>query len=97
VSKEEFEAMNRNYGTAVAGEGTPQTATHPISVTDGTTVNTADTQVFNNRPDGHCSACVAVLSKLDDIMSSLTDLSVKADTMERKLSTLCEKNSGLDA
>jgi len=95
VSKEEFEALNRNMD--VGGEVTPQTAAQPNSSTDGTTARTADKQVVNSRPDGCCSTCVAVLSKLDDIMSSLTALSVKVDTLERKLSTICEKNSGLRA
>ena len=100
VSKEEYEVLKRNYGLDVAGELTPQTATHPNSstdVTDGTRVRTPDKQVFNSRPDGHCSACVAALSKLDDIMSVLTVLSAKVDTLERKLSTLCGKNAGLHA
>lgn len=95
MSKEEFEALNRNMD--VGGELTPQTATHPNSSTDGTTARNADTQVVNSRPDGCFPASVAVLSKLDDIMSSLTALSVKVDTLERKLSTLCEKNAGLHA
>ena len=72
-------------------------ATHPSSSTDGTTVRTANKQVFNSRPDGHCAACVAMLSKLDDIVRSLSALSVKVDSLERKLSTLCEKNAGLHA
>jgi len=97
LSKEEFEALNRNSRVDVAGEVTPQTSTHPNSTTDGTTVRTANKQVLNDRPDGHCSACVAVLSKFDDILSSLSALSVKIDTLERKLSTLCEKNAGLHA
>jgi hypothetical protein len=81
----------------VVGESTPQMAALPTSSTDGTTVRTAATQVFNSEPDGPCSACVAVLSKLDDIMNSLSALSVKVDTLDRKLSTLCEKNAGLHA
>jgi len=88
VSKEEFEAVKRNYGMDVAGEVTPQSSTHPNSTTDGTVVRTANKQVFDSRTDGHCSACVAVLSKLDDILSSLSALSVKVDTLERKLSKL---------
>ena len=97
MTKEEFEALNKNYGRDVAGEVTPQVATHPTSSTNGTTVRTANKQVFNSRPDGHCSTCVAMLSKLDDIMRSLSALSVKVDTLERKLSILCEKNAGLHA
>jgi len=97
VSKEDYEVLIRNSGMDVAVEVTPQMATRPNSSTDGTTVRTAGTQVVNSRPDGHCSACVAVLSKLDDIMSSLTALSAKVDTLERKLTTLCEKNAGLHA
>jgi len=81
----------------VVGELPSQVATNSNSSTDGTTVRTADKQVFNSRPDGCCSACVAVLSKLDDVMSSLHALSVKVDTLERKLSTLCEQNAGLRA
>ena len=72
MSREEFEALNRNYGTDVAGEVTPHMATHPSSSTDGTTVLTANKQVFNSRPGGHCAACVAMLSKLDDIVRSLS-------------------------
>jgi hypothetical protein len=97
VSREEFEAFNRNYGVDVAGESTPQMVTQPNSSTDGITVRTADTGVINSRPDGHCSSCVTMLAKLDDIMSSLTALSVKVDTLEKKLSILCEKNAGLNA
>jgi len=94
VSKEEFEALNRNYGIDVPGEVAPQSSTHPKSTTDGSTVCTANKHIFNGGPDGHCSACVAVLSKLDDILSSLSALSVKVDTLQGKLSTLCEKNAG---
>jgi hypothetical protein len=97
VSKEEFEVLKRNLGMDEAGGLTPQMATHPDSSTDRTTVRTVGTQVVNSKRDGHCSACVAVLSKLDDIMSSLTALSAKVDTLERKLTTLCEKNVGLRA
>ena len=97
MSKEEFETLSRNYGPDVAAEVTPKMATHPTSSTNGTTVRTANKQVFNSRPDGNCSTCVAVLSKLDDIVRSLSALSVKVDSLERKLSTLCEKNAGLHA
>jgi hypothetical protein len=92
VSREEFEALNRNYGMDVGGDSTPQVVSHPNSSAEGSTVRTADTGVINSTPDGHCSACVTVLAKLDDIMSLLTALSVKVDTLEKKLSTLCEKN-----
>ena len=95
MSKQEFEAFNRDYGADVAGELMPQMASHPSSSVHGTRDRTADMQVFKSRPDGHCSACVTVLSKLDDIISSLTALFVKLDTLENKLSTVCEKNAGL--
>lgn len=63
---------------------TRQMAT-PLNIsTDGTTVHNADEQVFNSRQDGHCSACATVLSTLDDIMHSLTDLSSKVDILEEK-------------
>jgi len=97
LSKEEFEAVDRNYRKDVAGEVTPQTSTHPSSTTDGNTVHTANKQVLNSRPDGHCTACVAVLSKLDDIISSLGALSEKVDTLERKLNTLSEEIADLYA
>lgn len=99
VSKEDFEVLNRNCGMVVPEklEVIPNMAT-PIRIsTVATTVRMTDTQVVNSRPDGHCSGCVAVLSKLDDIISSLTALSVKVNTLERKLDTLCAKNAGLHA
>jgi hypothetical protein len=95
VCTEEYVAFNRNYGTNVVVELPPHTAANPNSSTAGTKVRTADTQVFNSRQDGCCSACVAVSSKLDDVVSSLRTLSVKVDSLERKLSTLCEQNAGL--
>lgn len=95
MSKQEFEAFNRNYGMDVARELTPQNASHPSSSVDGTRERTAEMQVFKSRPDGHCSACVTVLSKLDDIISSLTALFARVDALENKLSTVCKKNAGL--
>lgn len=95
LSQQEFEEFRQEVQHGVAGELTLQMATHPSSSVDGTKVRTADMCVFNSRPDGHCSACVTVLSKLDDIISSLTALSVKVDTLEKKLSIVCEKNAGL--
>ena len=97
MSVEEFDTLKTNYVTDVAGEVIPQTSTHQNTTTDGTTVHTANKQVLNRRPDGHCSTCVAVLSKLDEIVSLLNALSVRVDTLDRKLSTLCEKNSDLHA
>jgi hypothetical protein len=38
---------------------------------------------------------VTVLSKLDEIMSSFTALSIKSDILQNKLSTLCLDNGGL--
>jgi hypothetical protein len=97
VSREELEVLNRSNGMDVAGEPAPQEVTQPNSSTDGSTVRTADTGVINSTLDGHCSACVTVLAKLDDIVNALTALSVKVDTLEKKLSTLCKKNADLCA
>jgi hypothetical protein len=64
VSKEDFEALKVNYGTDAIVESTSQVATGVNSLTDGTAVPSADRQVSNSRPGGHCSACVAVLSNM---------------------------------